>query len=56
MPKKSTARAARIIMTPFIVVILLAPVVACHYVESLSARLAAIVVAAAVFVAISTLR
>jgi hypothetical protein len=52
MPKASTTRTARIIMTPFIVTLLLAPVVICNNLDSLTARLVTILAAASVFIAI----
>lgn len=39
-------------MTPFIVTLLLAPVIVCNYLESLTARLVTIVAAASVFIAV----
>jgi hypothetical protein len=52
MPKASTARTARILMTPFIVTLLLAPVIVCNHLNSLTARLVAIIAAASVFIAV----
>lgn len=39
-------------MTPFIVTLLLAPVIVCNYLDSLTARLVIIVTAASVFIAV----
>jgi hypothetical protein len=46
------ARAARIIMVPCIVMLLLAPVILCNYLYSLTARLYTIVFAASFFIAV----
>ncbi|KAJ8112231.1 hypothetical protein OPT61_g5358 [Boeremia exigua] len=52
MPQASIARAARVLMTPFIVTLLLAPVIICNYLDSLTARLVVIVSAASIFIAV----
>ncbi|KAF2675630.1 hypothetical protein K458DRAFT_411097 [Lentithecium fluviatile CBS 122367] len=51
MSKESVTRAARILMTPFIVTLLLAPVIVCNHLDSLTARLVTIVAAASIFIA-----
>ncbi|KAI1825595.1 hypothetical protein F4861DRAFT_500915 [Xylaria intraflava] len=50
--ERSTARAARILITPFVVVLLLTPVIICNFVQSLTARLAVIILATTCFVAV----
>ncbi|KAH6616259.1 hypothetical protein C7974DRAFT_41405 [Boeremia exigua] len=52
VPQASVAKAARVMMTPFIVTLLLAPVIACNCLSSLSARLVIIVTAASIFIAV----
>ncbi|KAK0714197.1 caspase domain-containing protein [Lasiosphaeria miniovina] len=50
-PRSSVTWAARMLMTPFVVVLLIAPVVACNFVSSLTAKLIAIVAATTGFLA-----
>ncbi|KAH8696770.1 hypothetical protein GQ44DRAFT_694713 [Phaeosphaeriaceae sp. PMI808] len=52
MPRPSVVRKARVLMTPLIATLLLAPVVVCNCLTSLFARLLTIVVAATTFIAI----
>jgi hypothetical protein len=52
MHKASTTRTARILMTPFVVTLLLAPVIVCNHLDSLTARLVTIIVAAVIFIAV----
>jgi hypothetical protein len=52
MPKASITRTARVLMTPFIVTLLLAPVIVCDRIDSLTARLFTIVTAATAFIAV----
>ncbi|KAK3984183.1 hypothetical protein QBC44DRAFT_337438 [Cladorrhinum sp. PSN332] len=51
-PRSSITRVARMLMTPFVVVLLLAPVVICNLVGSLTARLVVIITATTGFVAV----
>ncbi|KAF2785960.1 hypothetical protein K505DRAFT_400440 [Melanomma pulvis-pyrius CBS 109.77] len=51
-PKPSITRVARVLMTPFIATLLLAPVIVCNCLSSLIARLFTIVIAATMFIAI----
>jgi hypothetical protein len=51
-PKPHITRIARILMTPLIVTLLLAPVIICMYLKSLSARLCVSIAAASLFIAI----
>ncbi|KAI1086078.1 caspase domain-containing protein [Rostrohypoxylon terebratum] len=51
-PLSSTVRAARILITPFIVLLLLVPVIICNFVEDLAARLVIIITATASFIAV----
>lgn len=39
-------------MTPFIVTLLLAPVIVCNHLDNLTARLVAIIAAASIFIAV----
>jgi hypothetical protein len=48
-PVSSIARAARILITPFIIVLLLMPVIICSFVNSLTARLVVITIATTSF-------
>ncbi|KAF2804513.1 uncharacterized protein BDZ99DRAFT_451574 [Mytilinidion resinicola] len=50
--KPSVTRIARVLMTPFIATLLLAPVIVCNCLTSLIARLSTIVIAATMFIAI----
>jgi hypothetical protein len=52
MSKESVTRTARVLMTPFIVTLLLAPVIVCNHLDSLTARLVTIVTAASIFIAV----
>jgi hypothetical protein len=52
MSKESVTRTARILMTPFIVTLLLAPVIVCNHLDSLTTRLVTIVTAASIFIAV----
>jgi hypothetical protein len=52
MPQACITQAARVAMTPFIVTLLLAPVIICNCVASLQARLVIIVMAACLFIAV----
>ncbi|KAF2185505.1 hypothetical protein K469DRAFT_575697, partial [Zopfia rhizophila CBS 207.26] len=52
MPKASTTRIARVLMTPLIVTLLLTPVIVCNRLDSLTARLLTIVIAATAFIAV----
>lgn len=51
-PKTWVKRTTRALMTPFIVTLILAPVIICNRVDSLTARFLTIVIAATVFVAV----
>ncbi|KAK4170902.1 hypothetical protein QBC36DRAFT_250540 [Triangularia setosa] len=51
-PRSSITWVTRMLMTPFVVVLLLAPVVICNLVDSLTARLVVIIAATTVFVAV----
>ncbi|KAK3385190.1 hypothetical protein B0H63DRAFT_180145 [Podospora didyma] len=51
-PRSSTTWVARMLMTPFVVVLLMAPVVVCNLISSLTARLVVIVAATTGFVAV----
>ncbi len=48
----SITRAARILITPFIIFLLLTPVIICNFVDSLTARLVVIIIATAGFIAV----
>ncbi|KAI1357171.1 hypothetical protein F5Y08DRAFT_354660 [Xylaria arbuscula] len=50
-PRSFTARAARLLFTPFVVVLLLTPVIICNYVVKLTARLAVVIISTTCFVA-----
>ncbi|KAI1438308.1 hypothetical protein GGR50DRAFT_705287 [Xylaria sp. CBS 124048] len=50
--ESSTARAARFLITPFVAILLLTPVIICNFLESLTARLVVIIVATTSFVAV----
>jgi hypothetical protein len=52
LPKSSVIRTARLLMTPLIVTLLLAPVVVCSCLTGLIARLLTIVIAATTFIAV----
>lgn len=52
MPKASIIRIARVLMTPFIVTLLLAPVIVCNHLNSFTARLITIITSASVFIAV----
>ncbi|KAI1504694.1 hypothetical protein F5X99DRAFT_370710 [Biscogniauxia marginata] len=51
-PPSSTVRAAQILITPFIVFLLLVPVIICYFVKYLPARLFVIITATAGFIAV----
>ncbi|KAE8447334.1 hypothetical protein EG329_010892 [Mollisiaceae sp. DMI_Dod_QoI] len=51
-PPSSITLAARILMTPFITILLLTPVIICNFFDSLTARLVVIIAATAAFISI----
>jgi hypothetical protein len=51
----STNRAARTLLTPFIIILLLAPVIICNTMANFNARLAIVVISATIFVTILAL-
>ena len=51
-PRSSVTQIARMLMTPFVVILLMAPVVICNLVGSLTARLVVIIAATTGFIAV----
>ncbi|KAF9737030.1 hypothetical protein PMIN04_002481 [Paraphaeosphaeria minitans] len=52
VPRASVTRLGRVLMTPFVVGLILAPVIVCNYLASLTARLITVVSAASLFIAV----